>query len=148
MSILSHHYGFSGCTQRVLLHLLQITFDLRLFCWIWDIFLNVMLSRVYQKLLQTSKRANHFYKRQNKKALYLQIAKFSTFGLYFKNGWNFWSIGIWYVMMVWSQKISVVPGGVWIRKIRHYGYSDEKFRWHRSLKYSKYPKEQEKPQKS
>ena len=89
------------------------------------------------------------HRRQNERASYLEIAKFSTFGLYLKNDQGEISDRLIYNMQGFGAKnFSVLPRGVWIRKIRHYGYSDEKSRWYRSLKYSKYHKEQEKPQKS
>ena len=89
------------------------------------------------------------YRRQNESASYLEIAKFSTFGLYLKNDQGEISDRLIYDVQGFGAKnFSVLPRGVWIRKIRHYGYSDEKSRWYRSLKYSKYHKEQEKPQKS
>ena len=89
------------------------------------------------------------HRRQNERASYLEIAKFSVFGLYLKNDQGeIFDRLIDDMQGLGAKNFSVLPRGVWIRKIRHYGYSDEKSRWHRSLKYSKYHKEQEKPQKS
>ena len=66
---------------------------------------------------------NQLYKRQNKRASYLEIEKFSTFGLYLKNDQGEISDRLVYDMQEFGAKIfSVLPGGVWIRKIRHYGY--------------------------
>ena len=86
---------------------------------------------------------------ENESGLYLEIAKFSDPTFYLQNNQYKISDRLIYDMQGFGAKnFSVLPRGVWVRKIRHYGYSDEKFRWHRSLKYSKYHKEQEKPQKS
>ena len=63
---------------------------------------------------------NQHYKRQNKKASYLEIEKFSTFSMYLKNDQNEISDRLVYVMQGFgANNFSVLPGGVWIRKIHH-----------------------------
>ena len=48
-SNLSHHYGFCWGVQRILRLLSHTMFGLWLFCLIWDILLNVMLSQDLSK---------------------------------------------------------------------------------------------------
>ena len=88
-------------------------------------------------------------RRKNEKALYLEMTKFLTFSLYLKIDQDEISDRLVYDMHGFGLKnFSVLPRGALVPKIRHYGYSSEKSRWPRSLKYPYYPKEQEKPQES
>ena len=61
-------------------------------------------------------------RRKNEKASYLEITKFSTFGLYLKIDQDEISDRLVYMHGFGLKNFSVLARGAYVQKIRHYGY--------------------------